>query len=246
MNTDLFSAMELAASLKTVDANSALQVIVFPPAILIHPVLQLLNDSAVQIGAQNCYHERSGAFTGENSAKMISSVGATHVLVGHSERRSLFGESHSMLLKKVNLALEEGLQIVFCIGETLSEKESGLEKQVVKEQLNESLFHLTESQIKNVIIAYEPVWAIGTGKTSSPDQAQLMHEFIRSLVNDKYSAAAAESISILYGGSCNASNASELFAQPDIDGGLIGGASLKADEFKQIIAIMSSQHAKVH
>ncbi len=223
----------IAPSDKTV---SFPEVVIFPPYIYLTRILDLLfNYEGISIGAQNCHHQEHGAYTGEVSAPMIRSVGATHVIIGHSERRSQFREDDELLAQKVRLAFKSGLTPVFCCGEMLPERETGKHFNVVADQLLRGLFWMEEVQLANVVIAYEPVWAIGTGVTASPDEAQEMHAHIRKLAGDTYSKEAAERLSILYGGSCNAKNAGELFANPDVDGGLIGGASLKAADFFQII-----------
>ena len=190
---------------------------------------------AISIAAQNCATEISGAYTGEISAAMIASTGTKYVILGHSERRNYYGETSETLTKKVARALENKLDIIFCIGEALAERESNQHFEVVKKQISEVLFHLDENQISHVILAYEPVWAIGTGKTATAEQAEEMHAFIRNLIIEQFGSTTADNITILYGGSCNAKNADELFSQPDVDGGLIGGASLKADDFMTII-----------
>ena len=187
------------------------------------------------IAAQNCSHKKSGAYTGEVSVEMLKSIGVDHIIIGHSERREYFHEDHSMLAEKVNLCLENGLKPVFCCGEPLPVRESGEANSYVETQLRESLFHLTDAQVSGFIIAYEPIWAIGTGKTASNEQAQEMHAHIRSVMAGKYGNSIAATISILYGGSVKASNAADLFGQPDVDGGLVGGASLVATEFSAII-----------
>jgi triosephosphate isomerase len=189
----------------------------------------------VALGAQNCASEVSGAFTGEVSASMIKSTGAEYVIIGHSERRSYYHEDDALLNKKVLLALANGLTPIFCIGEVLAERESNKHFDVVKTQLEKGLFSLTSDDFKKIVLAYEPVWAIGTGKTATSDQAQEIHKFIRDTVAAKYGKEIAEGVSILYGGSCKASNAKELFANPDVDGGLIGGAALVAADFQGII-----------
>ena len=185
--------------------------------------------------AQNCYHKKSGAFTGEVSAEMIHSIGIHYCVVGHSERREYFSESNTILAEKVNLCLQNFITPIFCCGEPLNIREAGTQNDFVAEQLKESLFHLQGITIKNIIIAYEPIWAIGTGKTASTDQAQEMHAYIRSVLTSRYGDDIASQISILYGGSVKANNSKEIFGCPDVDGGLVGGASLKADEFVQII-----------
>lgn len=187
------------------------------------------------VAAQNCYDKKSGAYTGEVSAEMLKSIGVDYVIIGHSERREYFNESNAMLAGKVNICLENGLKPIFCCGEPLSIREAGTENNYVETQLKESLFHLTASQLTGFVIAYEPIWAIGTGKTASNEQAQQMHAHIRSVMAKQYGAEVAESISILYGGSVKANNAKEIFAQPDVDGGLVGGASLVAADFAAII-----------
>lgn len=191
------------------------------------------------VAAQNCYDKLSGAYTGEVSAEMIESMCIGYVVLGHSERREYFNESNEMLARKTNLALEKGLTPIFCCGEALSVREAGTQNTYVENQIKESLFHLDAQTITKVVIAYEPIWAIGTGKTASSEQAQEMHRHIRSVLAEKFSKETAEEISILYGGSVNGKNAQELFSLPDVDGGLVGGASLKADDFSQIIEALA-------
>lgn len=194
----------------------------------------ICTENNFHVAAQNCHHEKSGAYTGEISVEMLKSVGVSYVIIGHSERREYQKEDNSLLAKKVNIALENNLTPIFCVGEKLEERESSSHFKTVEHQLKESLFHLSAEQIKKLVLAYEPVWAIGTGKTASPEQAQEMHAYIRSVLAEIYTSEVAESISILYGGSCNPSNAKVLFSQKDIDGGLIGGASLKSRDFTDI------------
>ena len=189
----------------------------------------------VFIAAQNVYTKKSGAYTGETSVEMLQSIGIQVVVLGHSERREYFNESNQFLADKVNICLENNITPIFCCGEALSIREANGQNAFVEKQIKESLFHLTADQILKVVIAYEPIWAIGTGKTASSDQAQEIHAYIRSVLVEKYGAAIADEISILYGGSVKGSNAKELFAQPDVDGGLVGGASLNAQEFVTII-----------
>ena len=189
----------------------------------------------VFVAAQNCSNKLSGAFTGEVSVTMLQSMCVKYVVIGHSERREYFNESNELLAQKVDICLENKTTPIFCCGEPLEIRESATQNEYVAKQLSESLFHLTEDAISHVVIAYEPIWAIGTGKTASSDQAQEMHSFIRSHIASKYGAAIADSISILYGGSVKSANAIEIFGQPDVDGGLVGGASLIADEFVAII-----------
>jgi triosephosphate isomerase len=189
----------------------------------------------VLVAAQNCFSKTSGAFTGEVSAEMLKSIGVPYVIIGHSERREYFKETNAMLAEKISICFEYGLKPIFCCGEALSIREAGGQNSYVETQLNESLFHLTEEHLTGFVIAYEPVWAIGTGKTATSQQAQEMHAHIRKVVADRYSSQLADSLSILYGGSVKASNAKEIFGQPDVDGGLVGGASLVATEFSTII-----------
>ena len=187
------------------------------------------------VAAQNCYDKTAGAYTGEVSAGMLKSIAVDYVILGHSERREYFNESHAMLAAKINICFEHGLKPIFCCGEALVIREAGTQNSFVETQLKESLFHLTAEQLTGFVIAYEPIWAIGTGKTASNGQAQEMHAHIRSVMATQYGAAVADSISILYGGSVKANNAKEIFAQPDVDGGLVGGASLVAADFAVII-----------
>jgi triosephosphate isomerase len=196
---------------------------------------QLGNNARISVGAQNCSEHESGAYTGETSAAMLKSLGVPYVILGHSERRQYFGEDAALLAKKTDIALKHGLTPIFCCGEPLEVRESNGHEALVKKQVEESLFHLDADTIKKIIIAYEPVWAIGTGKTASAQQAQDMHAVIRKHLASKYGQAVADSIAILYGGSVNAANAKELFACPDVDGGLVGGASLKSREFAEVI-----------
>ena len=196
---------------------------------------ELLKDSPIKVAAENCADKASGAFTGEVSAEMVRSTGAEYCILGHSERRAYYHEDYNILREKVLLALANGLKPIFCIGEVKEEREAGKQNEVVKAQLEGSVFNLSADEWKNITLAYEPVWAIGTGLTATPAQAQEMHAYIRSLIAQKYGQQAADDTTILYGGSCNAKNAAELFANPDVDGGLIGGASLKAPDFCTII-----------
>ena len=210
-------------------------VIICTPFIHLASVAQVLDSEVVGLGAENCADKAKGAYTGEVSAEMVKSTGAQYVILGHSERRQYYGETAEILKEKVELALANGLKVIFCCGETLEEREANKQNEVVKAELEGSVFHLSADAWKNIILAYEPIWAIGTGKTATSDQAEEMLAYIRSIVAEKYGNEAAEDTTILYGGSCKASNAPELFAKPNIDGGLIGGASLKAADFKGII-----------
>jgi len=189
----------------------------------------------VFIAAQNCYSKKSGAYTGEVSVEMLQSLGISFVVIGHSERREYFSESNQFLADKINICLEYNITPIFCCGEPLSIREAGMQNEFVSEQLEESLFHLSSEQLQKIVIAYEPIWAIGTGKTATSAQAQEMQAYLRSVLAQKYGDQVANKISILYGGSVKGSNAKELFSQPDVDGGLVGGASLNADEFVTII-----------
>lgn len=210
-------------------------VVICTPFIHLAKVADVLDQRVVELGAENCADKDKGAYTGEVSAAMVKSTGAQYVILGHSERRQYYGETAEILKEKVQLALANGLKVIFCCGETLEEREAEKQNEVVKAELDGSVFHLTAEEWKNIVLAYEPIWAIGTGKTATSDQAEEMLAYIRSIVADKYGKDVAEDTTILYGGSCKASNAPELFAKPNIDGGLIGGASLKAADFKGII-----------
>jgi triosephosphate isomerase len=238
MNMDLAEGVKFAGVIdkhfKENPSGKAL-VILCTPFIHLAPVAEILKHGKVALGAQNCASEASGAFTGEVSAYMVKSAGAEYVIIGHSERRSYYHEDDKLLNKKTLLAVNSGLKVIFCCGEVLSERESGKHFLIVRRQLEEGLFSLTEAQMDMIVVAYEPVWAIGTGLTASPDQAQEMHKYIRDLVKEKYSNECAKKLPILYGGSCKPSNAAEIFSKPDVDGGLIGGASLKKEDFAGIV-----------
>lgn len=211
------------------------EVILGTPFIHLANVAGKINNKSVSVAAQNCADKASGAYTGEVSAAMVASTGAKYVILGHSERRAYYGETDAILKEKVLLALANGLKPIFCIGEVLEEREAGKQEQVVKTQIENALFNLSAEDFGKVVLAYEPVWAIGTGKTATPQQAQEMHAFIRKTIAGKYGETVANDTSILYGGSANASNAKELFSNPDVDGGLIGGASLEVDKFMPIV-----------
>jgi triosephosphate isomerase (TIM) len=236
MNMNLTEGINLAISVKELFGKKAqkAELILCPPFIHLTSMEGILKGSKITCGAQNCSSEPSGAFTGEISADMIKSTGAAYVIIGHSERRTIFGEGDALLNKKTRLALNAGLKVIFCCGEILPERESGRHFDVVRKQLDDGLFNLQESEFSGIVIAYEPVWAIGTGLTATPDQAQEMHKFIRELISQKYGKTIASNTSILYGGSCKPSNAAEIFSMPDVDGGLIGGASLKSEDFVAI------------
>ena len=213
----------------TLDANT--QLIVCPPFPYLEMTSDYSDDSYFMVGAQNVSDQEVGAYTGEVSAAMLESLEIDYCIVGHSERRAYYHETNEIVARKVDQLLKHGLKPIVCCGEVLEEREANKQFEVVKQQITEGLFHLTPEQFGEIIVAYEPVWAIGTGKTATPEQAQEMHAFIRSLIAEKYGNEVAEETSILYGGSCKPSNAKELFANKDVDGGLIGGASLKADDF---------------
>ena len=237
MNMNLQDGIALAKELnETLSAEKPnCGVVICTPFIHLASIAQFLNQDIIGLGAENCADKEKGAFTGEVSAEMVKSTGAQYVILGHSERREYYNETPEILKEKVLLALKNGLKVIFCIGESLAEREANKQNEVCKAELEGSVFNLTAEEFKNIVIAYEPIWAIGTGKTATAEQAEEIHAFIRSCVAEKYGEAVAEDTSILYGGSCKASNAPELFAKPDIDGGLIGGASLKAADFKGII-----------
>ena len=237
MNLNLQDGVALAKEINEALAADKpnCEVIICTPFIHLASVAQVLDQNVVALGAENCADKVKGAYTGEVSAEMVKSTGAQYVILGHSERRQYYGETAEILKEKVELALANGLKVIFCCGETLEEREAEKQNEVVKAELEGSVFHLSAEAWKNIILAYEPIWAIGTGKTATSDQAEEMLAYIRSIVAEKYGNEAAEDTTILYGGSCKASNAPELFAKPNIDGGLIGGASLKAADFKGII-----------
>lgn len=239
MNMTFAEADDLLATIiQDIDANGlpeAADVVVCPPALYLELATDQASGKELLVGAQNVSAFDKGAYTGEISAAMLASVEVDYCIVGHSERRQYFHENDEDLARKVGLLLEHHITPIFCCGELLDDREDDMHMEVVSAQLEETLFKLEEADFRQVVIAYEPVWAIGTGKTASPGQAQEMHAFIRALVAKKYSKEVADQCQILYGGSCNAGNAKELFSQPDVDGGLIGGASLKAGDFATII-----------
>tara|TARA_B100002003_G_scaffold247130_1_gene278083 strand:+ start:105 stop:857 length:753 start_codon:yes stop_codon:yes gene_type:complete len=236
MNNDLAQTQELIADLKKqVSADPAATIMVAPTYTNLYPAFEALKDTPITVAAQNMHQNANGAFTGEISAAMLKSVGVETVILGHSERRAYFKESNELLAEKVNTALENDMTVIFCFGEELEDRKADKHFDLVESQLKESLYHLSKESWKNIILAYEPVWAIGTGETASPEQAQEMHAFIRKSVADAYGNEIAEEVSILYGGSCKPGNAKEIFANKDVDGGLIGGASLKAEDFLAIV-----------
>ena len=226
-------AKELNETLKAEKPNCG--VVICTPFIHLASIAQFLDQNIIGLGAENCADKEKGAFTGEVSAEMVKSTGAQYVILGHSERREYYKETPEILKEKVLLAQKNDLKVIFCIGESLEEREAGKQNEVVKAELEGSVFNLSEEDFRKIVIAYEPIWAIGTGKTATAEQAEEIHAYIRSIIAEKYGQAVADDTTILYGGSCKASNAPELFAKPDIDGGLIGGASLKAADFKGII-----------
>lgn len=242
MNLDKAEALSLTKEIMEAlgDLPQDQRVMVCPPSIHLGPVVELTAGSkALEVGGQNMHQAASGAYTGEISGAMLKSYGINSVLLGHSERRAYFHEGNDLLRQKVDAALASGIEVVYCFGEMLEERENDTHFQVVSTQLKEALFHLEAAQWKNIVLAYEPVWAIGTGRTASPEQAQEMHAHIRGVLAQHYGQECADGVSILYGGSVKPDNAREIFGQADVDGGLIGGASLKKDDFMAIVAAMS-------
>lgn len=238
MNNDVTQSTSLLNAIidKNLVINADKKVIIAPPYIYLSDAVKALaGKEGFAVAAQNCHHEVSGAYTGEVSAIMLKAIGCEYVIIGHSERREYNHESDALLAKKVDAALAAGLKVIFCCGEALNIREANTHNEFINEQIANGIFHLSAEQMKDVVIAYEPIWAIGTGVTASSAQAQEMHANIRTTLTTQYGETVAEETTILYGGSCNAQNAAELFAQKDIDGGLIGGASLKADDFATII-----------
>jgi triosephosphate isomerase len=239
MNTGIEEGTKLAEDInkylssKTLPENK--KVIIAPPFTHLFPVSRVIDPSKIILAAQNCASTENGAFTGEVSAKMLQEIGVKTVILGHSERRLYFKEDSETLLKKVKIALKYNLDIIFCVGESLEQRENNKHFDVIKEQISETVLKLNKDEFKKVIIAYEPVWAIGTGKTATPDQAQEIHEFIRNQIKEKFDENVSNDTTILYGGSCKPSNAKEIFSKKDVDGGLIGGAALKCDDFSKII-----------
>ena len=237
MNTTLNEGLELAKELDAALKGKAINcdVVIGVPATHLASIAAAIDTTKIGVAAENCADKVSGAYTGEISAAMVVSTGAKYVILGHSERRAYYGETEATLKEKTLLALANGLTPIFCIGEVLEERESGKHFDVVKAQIEGSVFNLSAEEFGKIVLAYEPVWAIGTGKTASAAQAQEIHAFIRQTVAAKYGETVADDCSILYGGSCNGANAKELFANPDVDGGLIGGAALAVDKFMPII-----------
>ncbi len=235
MNNNLAETQALITDLKSKENTGDAEVIIAPTSINLHAAVEALKGSTIQVAAQNMHQAESGAYTGEVSAGMLKSIGLETVILGHSERRAYFHESDELLAQKVNTALQHGLRVIFCFGEELEDRKNGKHFEVVSSQLKNALFHLSATQWSQIVLAYEPVWAIGTGETASPEQAQEMHAFIRTTVVDSYDETTASNVTILYGGSVKPANAKEIFSKPDVDGGLIGGASLKATDFFEIV-----------
>ena len=235
MNKDASGTAELLSDLVSGLPETTVAVMVAPPFVNLPAAVDQLNGVRIEVAAQNMHFEDSGAYTGEVSADMLLSIGVETVILGHSERRAYFKEDDEMLSKKVVQAVQKGMRVIFCFGEELDDRKAGNHFKVVEDQLKNALFSLPETAWKQLILAYEPVWAIGTVETASPQQAQEMHAFIRQLVRQTYSEKVAESVSILYGGSVKPGNAAEIFSKPDVDGGLIGGASLVAEDFVAIV-----------
>ena len=237
MNLNRNQGMKLVEEvISLISSDNNVEVVFSPSFLYLHKVNKMCaNDNLLQTASQNISHNESGAFTGEVSAQMVNSLNVKYTILGHSERREYFNETNIELKQKVDLSLKNNLEIIFCCGESLNQRESGVHFDWIKQQLTESIFHLTEKEFEKVVIAYEPIWAIGTGVTASSDQAEEIHQFLRNVIAEKYNENIAENTSILYGGSCNPTNAKELFSKKNIDGGLIGGASLNAENFTRII-----------
>lgn len=236
MNNDLNATKNLISNLaKSLNTSEHCDIIVCPPFTSLSEANSQIKDTVIKLGAQNMYFENEGAYTGEISAQMLLSVGCEFVILGHSERRALFNESDSFINKKIKKAVSAGLKPIFCVGETLEQREKGITNNIIKTQIIEGLRDISSEEVKTLIIAYEPVWAIGTGKNATPEQAQQIHEFIRLLIRENYSDSIAENLIIQYGGSVKPDNSQELLSQKDIDGALVGGASLTADSFLSII-----------
>lgn len=236
MNCDLAEMEELLAGIKNNIGSvpNDVQLMLAPSFTNLHPAFESLRENNVKVVAQNMHQSESGAFTGEVSPSMLKSIGIETVIIGHSERRSIFNETDAVLAEKVSTALKHGMTVIFCFGEELKDRKADQHFEVVKQQLKEGLFHINDADWNKIILAYEPVWAIGTGETASPEQAQEMHAEIRKMITEEFSKEIADKVAILYGGSVKPANAQEIFAKEDVDGGLIGGASLKADDFLAI------------
>ena len=235
MNNDLAQTETLISELKSQKNTTGAEVMIAPTATNLWQAFNSLKASKIEVIAQNMHFAENGAYTGEISASMLKSIGVETVILGHSERREYFNETDELLAKKVDAALAKGMRIIFCFGEELADRKSGNEETIVGNQIKNALFHLEAAAFQNIVLAYEPVWAIGTGETASPEQAQDMHAFIRKTLADKYGNDIADEMSILYGGSVKPANAEEIFSKPDVDGGLIGGAALNANDFFAIV-----------
>ncbi len=239
MNTTKDTAERLAQRIVTLSQKSALKMILAPPHCFLPIVGSIVEDlSHIELAAQNVHHESFGAYTGEVSVPMLRSLGVGYVILGHSERRQYFGETDEYILRKMGKVLEQGLKVIYCCGENLEDRKAGRQNDIINRQLTQSVLKLPQDQIKNVIVAYEPVWAIGTGETASPQQAQAMHQYIRKCLAQSFGIETAQSCTILYGGSVKPNNALELFQKEDIDGALVGGASLDAEDFVAIVGAM--------
>jgi triosephosphate isomerase len=239
MNLDIDASKQLAHDISTdlqdVETNNT-RIVIAPTFTNLYPVFNQAGiDTRIEIAAQNMHQAKNGAYTGEISASMIQSIGINTVILGHSERRTYFNETDSSLAKKVTTALQHKMNIIFCFGEVLEDRQNNKHFKIVEEQLQKALFHICEVDWENIVLAYEPVWAIGTGETASPEQAQEMHAFIRTVIASKYGDKIAQGVSILYGGSVKPGNAKDIFSKPDVDGGLIGGAALKANDFVALV-----------
>ena len=235
MNNGLHETKLLINELKTEVNHCECDVMIAPSFVCLQTAIDLLTNNDIEVVSQNVHQEKNGAYTGEVSAKMLTSIGIKTTIIGHSERREYFNETHEMLKHKVDTSLENSMKIIFCFGEQLKDRKTNNHSTIISNQISESLFHLNCSEWDNIILAYEPVWAIGTGETASSDQVQEMHSFIRNFIAQKYSAELAQNVSILYGGSVKPSNAKEIFSMEDVDGGLIGGASLNSKDFFSIV-----------
>lgn len=235
MNNGLIQTKTLIAELKQQKQTSDAEVMIAPAFINLWPAFEATRQFPIEVIAQNMHFAEDGAYTGEVSAGMLKSIGIQTIILGHSERRAYYNETDEALAKKINTVLEHDMRAIFCFGEELSDRKSDNHEGVVESQIKNALFHIEASAFNNIVLAYEPVWAIGTGETATPEQAQDMHAFIRKTLADKYGAETANSVSILYGGSVKPNNAKEIFSKPDVDGGLIGGASLKAEDFFAIV-----------
>ena len=235
MNNDLSQTRALITELKTQAKTSNAEVMIAPTFVNLSNAVDASENSGIEVIAQNMHFAENGAYTGEVSASMLKNIGINTVILGHSERRAYFNETDESLAKKVDAAMENNLRVIFCFGEELADRKASKQETVVENQIKNALFHLEADAFKHIVLAYEPVWAIGTGETASPEQAQDMHAFIRKTLSEKYGNDIANSVSILYGGSVKPANAKEIFGKPDVDGGLIGGASLKAEDFFAIV-----------